>query len=118
MKHWKVLTGLIFFLAGCVQTAVIPEPEPSVVVKGLLMNDTIQQVSLYYSGTIGTTTYDPVEDAFVVVTETGGVEHLFTYAGGGKYLSDFRPVPSRKYKLQVTIPERDTLHRPKKGHYR
>lgn len=109
MKHWKVLTGLIFFLAGCVQTAVIPEPEPSVVVKGILMNDTIQQVSLYYSGTIGATTYNPVENAFVVVTETGGVEHLFTNAGEGKYLSDFRPVPSRKYKLQVTIPGRDTL---------
>lgn len=107
--RWIGVAFSIILMAGCVQTAVIPEPEPSVVVKGLLMNDTIQQVSLYYSGTIGATTYDPVEDAFVVVTETGGVEHLFTYAGGGKYLSDFRPVPSRKYKLQVTIPGRDTL---------
>ena len=109
MKHWKALTGVLFFLSGCVQTAVIPSPEPSVVVKGLLMNDTLQKVSLYYSGVIGATTYDPVENAFVVVTETGGVEHPFTYAGGGEYVCDFRPVPGRKYNLQVLIPGRDTL---------
>lgn len=107
--RWIGVIISIMLMASCVQTAVIPKPDQSVVVKGLLMNDTIQQVSLYYSGAIGATSFDPVENAFVVVTETGGVEHPFTYAGEGKYLSDFRPVPSRKYKLRVIVQGRDTL---------
>lgn len=71
-------------LTACVQTVVIPPSEPSVAVKGILMNDTIQQMSLYYSGAIHATNFDPVENASVVVSETGGIEHFFTYAGEGK----------------------------------
>ena len=59
------------------------------------MNDTIQQVSLYYSGAIGATSFDPVENAFVVVTETGGVEHPFTYAGEGKEVH-FKPQKTQR----------------------
>lgn len=95
--------------ASCVQTVVIPEPEPSVVVKGILTNDTIQQVSLFYSGAIGATVFDPVEKASVSVFGPEGTNHPFSYAGEGRYLSVFQPVPGKEYRLQAVIAGGDTL---------
>ena len=106
---WFGPACLALLLAGCIQPVSIMPPDRAVAVKCILTNDTLQTVSLFYSGAIGATVFDPVENASVEVSESGGRVHAFSYEGEGRYLCDFRPFPGKDYRLQVVIPGGDTL---------
>ena len=111
MKRWVWILSFVLLAAGCVENVVIPTPEPSIVVKGILMNDATQKVDIYYTGAIDASTYMPVEDAEVVVLSgaSGSDGYHYSYAGNGRYVCNYIPEHHRKYQLVIVIPGRDTI---------
>lgn len=107
---------LLFFvvvqttLTACVQPADIePSGNREVFVKCILMNDTVQQVRLLYSGSIDAETFPPVTDAEVYIEASTHLRLVFKPAGNSVWESDFRPKPGVSYTLHVKIPGRDEI---------
>lgn len=101
---------LLSMMTGCIQPVEIAPPEErAVVVKCILMNDAAPTVELYYSGAIGDTHFDPVEDAQVMISTKAGSVYPFNYEKDGRYLGHFLPNPGQSYHLTVLVPGRDTI---------
>lgn len=102
--------GFLLAAAGCVQPVEIAPPEErEVFVKCILMNDTIQQVRLLYTGGIDDSTFVPVEKAEVVVTGPERIDFVFKSVGDGKWEHGFSPRAGATYALHVRIPGREEL---------
>jgi len=108
--HLFFVVLLQILLTGCIQTVEIAPPEErAVVVKCILMNDAVPTVELYYSGAIGDTHFDPVEDAQVMISTRAGNVYQFIYEKDGRYLGHFLPNPGQTYHLTVLVPGRDSI---------
>lgn len=113
MRKTAFLTLEILFLSmitGCIHTVEIAPPEDrAVVVKCILMNDATPTVELYYSGAVGDTHFDPVENAQVMISTQAGSVYPFNYEKDGRYLGHFLPNPGQSYHLTVLVPGRDSI---------
>ena len=102
--------SLLLAATGCVQPVdIAPPDEREVFIKCILMNDTVQQVTLLYSGDIEQETFDPVEDAEVYVVGPEKVRIMFHPIGEGRWENGFNPSPGCEYMLHVKIPGRDEI---------
>ena len=111
-SYYAILAAAILTMAavGCVEPAVIEPPEErTVIVKCILMNDTVQQVSLHYSSGINDSQYAPVKEAEVFIEDPGHVKIYFKQAGDGKWENDFQPRHGATYTLNVLIPGQDRI---------
>lgn len=102
---------LIAAVSGCVQPVEIEPPaDRDVFVKCILMNDTVQTVTLLYSGAIGAERFEPVEEAEVYVEATGNIKYRFSPKGNGVWESiDFQPLAGFSYTLHILIPGRNPI---------
>lgn len=102
--------NLLLLIAGCIQTVEVHSPEErEIVVKCILMNDEVPTVELFYSGAVGDTHFDPVEDAQVMISTRAGATYRCNHEKNGRYIGDFRPNPNQTYHLIVLVPGRDTI---------
>ena len=111
-SYYAILAAAILTMAavGCVETAVIEPPdERTVIVKCILMNDTVQQVSLNYSAGINERQYEPVKEAEVFIDGPGHGKIYFEQTGDGKWKNGFQPQNGALYTLNVLIPGRDPI---------
>ena len=100
---------LIAAVSGCVQPVEIEPPaEREVFVKCILMNDTIQKVTLLYTGVVGDQTFEPVKEASVMVIGPKQEEYVFEPSGDGNWTCDFQPYFG-SYALHIKIPGRDPI---------
>ena len=105
------LIVLVLLLAtSCVQPAEItPSAEREVFVKCILMNDTVQTVTLLYSGAIDANRFEPVEEAEVYIDSPDHVKIRFVPKGDGVWENGFQPQAGDTYTLNVKIPGRETI---------
>jgi len=111
-KKKELLFGILwlFMMAGCIQPVEITPPaERAIIVKSILMNGAIPTVELYYSGAVGDTNFDPVEDAQVMIATRAGSVYQLNHEKNGRYLGSFIPNPNQTYHLTVLVPGRDTI---------
>lgn len=102
--------AMLLLTAGCVQPVEInPPAEREVFVRCVLMNDTVQTVTLLYSGGIGEERFDPVEDAEVYIDSPDHVKIRFVPKGDGVWENGFQPQAGDTYTLNVKIPGREPI---------
>jgi hypothetical protein len=102
--------SLLLAMTGCIQPVEIEPPaERDVFVKCVLMNDTVQSVTLLYSGAIGAERFEPVEEAEVVIIGPGSSRYVFRAAGEGRWEHDFHPKDGGSYELHIQIPGRQPI---------
>lgn len=101
---------LIAAVSGCVQPVEIEPPaDRDVFVKCILMNDTVQTVTLLYSGAIGAERFEPVEEAEVYLLGPEKVRLICHPVGDGRWECDIRPKAGGEYELHVQIPGRQPI---------
>lgn len=101
---------LLSMMKGCIQPVEITPPEKrAVIVKSILMYGATPTVELYYSGAVGGTHFDPVEDAQVMISTRAGNVYQLNYEKDGRYRGGFLPNPGQSYHLTVLVPGRDTI---------
>lgn len=101
---------LLLAATGCVQPVEITPPaEREVFVKCILVNDSVQQVTLLYSGGIDEKRFDPVEDADVFIYSPDHGRIPFLPKGNGVWESEFLPKAGKRYSLNVQIPGRNPI---------
>ena len=106
---------VLLFLVSCVERADLDPREQEVVVYCVLLNDSVQTVSLRYTSYISENKYPYVDEAEVSVSgrdleNDGPTEHyVFHKKGEGEWVSEFYPVPGYTYNLTVKIPNHKTI---------
>ena len=96
---------LLSMMTGCIQPVEITPPEErAVIVKSILMYGATPTVELYYSGAVGDTHFDPVEDAQVMISTRAGNVYQLNYEKDGRYRGGFLPNPGQSYHLTVLVP--------------
>lgn len=101
---------LLLAITGCVQPVGIqPSEEREVFVKCVLMNDTVQAVTLLYSGPMVAERFEPVETAEVFITGPEKARIVFQPAGDGRWENGFHPQKGGEYTLHVQIPGRKEI---------
>lgn len=93
---------------SCVDPVEVPQTVREVFVKCILVNDSTQKAELYYSAPMGSSCFEPVEDASVQITGPYDI-YSFIYAGDGVYVCDFQPRPERTYRLDIQIPGKEAI---------
>ena len=107
---WAAFCLLLLASSGCVQPVEIEPPaEREVFVKCILMKDTVQQVTLLYSGGIGDESFEPVSEAEVYILSPDHVRIFFQPVGGGVWENGFSPKAGGTYTLIVSIPGREAI---------
>ena len=106
----SLVVCLLLAITGCIQPVEIEPPaEREVFVKCVLMNDTVQSVTLLYSGAIGAERFEPVEEAEVYLLGPEKVRFIFHPVGDGRWECDIRPKAGGEYELHVQISGRQPI---------
>lgn len=107
--------SVLLLLVSCMEVADLDPREQEVVVNCVLLNDSVQTVSLRYTSYISENKYPYVDEAEVSVSgrdleNDGATEHyVFRKKGKGEWVSEFCPVPGYTYNLTVKIPNHKTI---------
>ena len=113
--YFFVPVAVLLLFVSCMELADLDPREREVVVNCVLLNDSVQTVSLRYTSYISENEYPYVEDAEVTVSgrdleNDGPTEHyVFRKKGKGEWVSEFYPVPGYTYNLTVKIPDCETI---------
>lgn len=108
IKMILLVASVALLLMNCelVVDVKLPEVKPSLVVNGIMNNDSLLTVSVTQSRHVldNQPFFTAVENADIKVTDESGVQHTLVHQSGEWYRASFRPAMGVLYTLTVSAP--------------
>ena len=98
---------------SCVRETFLDAGETHIVVDGVLANDNVQSVRLFYTKTISQKEAAIIKDAVVSLTDLTIGENVGSYSrkeGTDVWTLTYYPVAGHSYRLEVEVPGRDLVY--------
>lgn len=106
-----ILTLFCFFVTSCVEDVDVTNgQEKQVVVNCLLVNDTVQELTLNYSEPKFYTNFEPIVDAKVTLWVEDKFVGEFKVADNNKWYLKHKPIILKEYTLKVEVPGRKLIY--------